>query len=196
MAIAEAGGRGGGDAKTRRGASRVLLLTGAPGVGKTTVFRRALEKLPRTRVVGFFTREIRDDRGRRTGFEAVALPAGEEVVIAHVRLPGRPRVGRYGVDAGAVDALARRALALREDVDLYAVDEIGKMEGLSAAFVEGIRRILASGAPLLATVGRRGGGLIREAKAHPEAEVWTVTRENRGHLPDMIAEWAGERGLR
>lgn len=184
-----------GEARSSRRGSRVLLLTGAPGAGKTTVFLRALEKLPRLRVVGFFTREIRDDRGRRAGFEAVALPAGDGVVIAHARLPGPPRVGRYGVDVGAVDALARGALALREDVDLYAVDEIGKMECLSAAFVKGMRRILASPAPLLATVGAHGGGLIREAKAHPEAEVWEVTRANRGSLPELIAEWAEERGL-
>jgi len=52
---------------------RILLLTGAPGVGKTTLVRRAAEGLSGLRVAGFTTEEIRDG-GRRRGFRVAPRP--------------------------------------------------------------------------------------------------------------------------
>lgn len=46
-----------------------ILLTGRPGIGKTTVIMRLAEHLEEREVVGFYTEEIRD-RGRRQGFRA------------------------------------------------------------------------------------------------------------------------------
>ncbi|MDR7439301.1 MAG: nucleoside-triphosphatase, partial [Armatimonadota bacterium] len=43
-----------------------MLLTGRPGVGKTTVVRAVVERLS-ARVGGFYTEEIRE-AGRRQGF--------------------------------------------------------------------------------------------------------------------------------
>ena len=46
---------------------RTLLLTGAPGVGKTTVIRRLATCLAGKQLGGFFTEEIREG-GERKGF--------------------------------------------------------------------------------------------------------------------------------
>lgn len=61
----------------------VVLLTGSPGVGKTTAIRRFIGMLrqrsavsaPRVEIRGFLTREMRGARGRE-GFEAVLLTGG------------------------------------------------------------------------------------------------------------------------
>ncbi|MBI2218916.1 MAG: hypothetical protein HYU51_16645 [Candidatus Rokubacteria bacterium] len=45
-----------------------------------------------------------------------------------------------------------------------AVDEIGKMECLSRAFVEAVRALLDTAMPVVATVAARGGGFIEEVK--------------------------------
>ncbi len=50
--------------------SRILLLTGLPGVGKTILVRRVLARLDALRVAGFTTEEIRKG-GRRLGFRIV-----------------------------------------------------------------------------------------------------------------------------
>jgi nucleoside-triphosphatase len=106
--------------------------------------------------------------------------------MAHVDIRGRSRVGRYGVDVEAIDRVVKTELALEPGIDLYVVDEIGKMECLSARFVAAVEALLDSGCPLLATVAQRGAGFIADAKARSDVEIWEVTRSNRDHLPEKI----------
>jgi len=172
----------------------VLLLTGTPGVGKTTIVRRIVERLPETmQPGGFYTEEIRVGRERQ-GFRAVSF-AGAERTLAHVEIHGSDRVGKYGVDVAAVDDLARTALTLDERQRLYVVDEIGRMECLSAGFVKAMRRLLESDRVLVATVGARGGGFIAEVKARDDVELWHVTRANRDALVESAGGWLSRFGL-
>src|SRR5262249_55178021 len=98
------------DSVAVEGDAVALLLTGRPGVGKTTVIRAVANRLPRSRLAGFVTEEIRV-RGERRGFALVTLD-GRRRVIAHVDREG-PRVGKYGVDVETLEALARSALEVR-----------------------------------------------------------------------------------
>ena len=86
-----------------------VLLTAAPGTGKTTVMRRLAERLANARIAGFYTAEIRE-RGERRGFRLVAYD-GSEALIAHVELPKTHRVGKYGVDVAAIDRASDATLA-------------------------------------------------------------------------------------
>jgi nucleoside-triphosphatase len=172
-------------------AARALLLTGAPGVGKTTVVRAVLAALAGWRLAGFYTDEIRVE-GERRGFRGVTLD-GWEVDIARAGARSPHRVGGYGVDVAAIDALAARALAPDPAVDLYLVDEIGKMECRSPRFVVAVRALLDSGHPVLATVARRGGGFIAGVKERVDVEVCEVTRANRDAMPATVLEWLGAR---
>ena len=54
--------------------------------------------------------------------------------IAHVGFPKTHRVGKYGVDIGVIDEAAE-LLTPDAGLDIYLVDEIGKMECLSARFI-------------------------------------------------------------
>lgn len=168
-----------------------LFLTGLPGVGKTTLIRRVVEALAGTRLGGFYTEEIRA-AGLRQGFRLITFK-GEESVIAHVDFSQRYSVGKYGVDVAAIDRLADASLAIAADIDLYVVDEIGKMECLSPRFGAAIRALLDSDKPLLATVAKQGGGLIEEVKRRPEAVLWEVTRSNRDSLVADLLGWLRER---
>jgi nucleoside-triphosphatase len=169
----------------------VLLLTGAPGVGKTTVIRAVAAALSGRRLAGFFTEEIRAGRERQ-GFALVTLD-GRRARMADVSRPGTPRVGKYGVDVDVVDGMARSALSGREDIELYLVDEIGKMECLSRVFVEAVRALLDTATPVVATVAARGGGFIEEVKRRTDAVVWEVSRANRDAAPARVLGWVGPR---
>ncbi len=167
--------------------SRILLLTGVPGVGKTTLVRRVAARLGGLRVAGFTTEEIREG-GRRLGFRIVDF-GGRDRIMAHVDFPGPARVGRYGVDLAAIEAVAATSLAPDPAVDLYVVDEIGKMECLSEGFVAAMRALLDSDRRVLATIARKGGGFIAEVKRRGDAELWEVTARSRELLPERILAW-------
>lgn len=173
------------EAPCRRGrnAPHVLLIGGAPGIGKTTVLRRVAAGLATGTVRGFYTEEIRED-GARQGFRPVGFDE-KTSVIAHVAFAKKHRVGKYGVDVDAIDdaaALLRPVPAAR----VYLVDEIGRMECLSKRFVDAMRRLIAGGVPVVATVGARGGGFIAEVKRMSECELWQITHANREELPERI----------
>jgi nucleoside-triphosphatase len=175
---------------TRKSKPHVLLITGVPGVGKTTVIRRVADGLDHKRLRGFCTEEIREDDERR-GFRLVGFD-GMAQVFAHVNFPKRHRVGKYGVDVAVLD---NAASLLRPDPDasVYLVDEIGKMECLSERFIAAMRALLSGHTPIVATVGAYGGGFIAEVKHRPECELWEVTHVNRDNLPARILAWLAER---
>jgi nucleoside-triphosphatase len=122
----------------------VLLLTGVPGIGKTTVIRRVADRLKGRRLGGFYTEEIRE-QGDRRGFQLVGFD-GIARIIAHVDFPKVHRVGKYGVDVEAIDSAGDRLGLDRSEIHL--VDEIGKMECLSDRFVSGMRALLAGPRPI------------------------------------------------
>jgi nucleoside-triphosphatase len=160
-------------------------MTGRPGVGKTTVIQNVARELADLRPRGFWTEEIRRG-GERQGFRLRTFD-GAERVIASTRFSGAPRVGKYGVDVAAIDAVVADALAIDEGVDVWLVDEIGRMECLSAVFVTAMRALLGSGKLVVASVALRGGGLIEEAGRWRGARLWHVGRDNRDALPAEIA---------
>ena len=169
-----------------------LLLTGRPGIGKTTVIRRLLALLPPLQASGFTTAEVRAAHGR-LGFLAATL-AGHEILLAHVQRRSPYRVGAYGVDVAAFEREIVPALsAERGEVELFVVDEIGKMECFSPAFRAAVERLLEDPRPLLGTIALRGTPFIEQVRARPDVQLIEVTAANRDSLPQQLArrvqEW-------
>ena len=176
-----------------------LLLIGRPGVGKTTLLQRVLAELPGLRLAGFTTAEIRGPRGR-LGFRAAAL-GGPEIVLAHVNLLTARRtphrVGAYGVDVAAFEREIVPLLDVRRcEVDLFVVDEIGKMECFSQTFVGAVEQLLADPRPLLGTIALRGPAFIATVRGRPDVVLLEVTRDNRDALVEEIVArvpgWLGD----
>jgi nucleoside-triphosphatase len=151
------------------------------------VLRKVKELLAGGPVRGFLTDEVRTARGQRVGFQIEALD-GTTARLADITFRSSHQVGRYGVDLRALERVAIPTLAI-EDRAVYLIDEIGKMECLSSAFVDAVKKVLESGRPAVATVAQRGAGFIAEVKQHPGAELWEVTRANRDSTPHRIISW-------
>jgi len=160
-----------------------ILLTGMPGVGKTTLVRALVEKLDRP-ARGFTTEEIRE-RGRRRGFKIATLD-GREGVLAHDTIAGPPRVSRYGVNVADIETIGIPAITPEDPDQIIVLDEIGKMECASEAFKEAAWRALDAPNLLLGTVARRGVGFIARVKQRPDVRLFEVTRGNREQLVGEI----------
>ena len=163
-----------------------LLLTGLPGIGKTTVIRATLENLSDIRCAGFYTEEKRHGR-QRTGFRIITLD-GQEGTLASLDLGKPPTVGQYTVHIEEFERLALPSIDPEiTPADLYVVDEIGKMELLSRRFRDKLVDLLARPVNLLATIAKKGKGFIEQIKGRNDVELIEVTRENRDKLPDQLA---------
>ncbi len=161
-----------------------IILTGLPGCGKTTAVMRICDALKDMRLAGFYTEEIRD-REARMGFRWKRLD-GTEGILAHVDIKDKFRVGRYGVDVAGFERDVVPILdAVRTDA-VFVIDEIGKMECFSQKFVEAVRRLFAGDKPVLATVARKGTGLIAEVKNYPAVKLFTLTEHSRDSVVEQI----------
>jgi nucleoside-triphosphatase len=163
-----------------------VLLAARPGAGKTTAAVRLAERLRKAGVplAGFATEEMRE-RGGRVGFTVEAF-AGERGVLAHVDLPGPPRVGKYGVDLEEFERVALPSLEPPVG-GVTVVDELGKMELASARFREAISALIDADATLVATVHAFRHPFTDALKGRRGIEVINLTRANRDELPDALA---------
>jgi nucleoside-triphosphatase len=165
-----------------------ILITGLPGVGKTTLIRELAKRLAEHNPAGFYTEEIRGAQGTREGFRLVTL-CGRQLVLSHIHHPGPYRVSRYGVDVPGFEQLLAELDLKHARSRLIMIDEIGKMECLSRKFEEEVSRLMDAPNVLVATVALKGEGFIRQVKNRPDCRLVTVTRENRDSLVnDLLSE--------
>ncbi len=168
-----------------------ILLTGVPGVGKTTVVRE-VARLLGPNAAGFYTEETRE-RGRRTGFDIVTLD-GRRAPLARAGGKSRHRVGRYGVDLDGLDSVAVAAIedALNGEGTII-IDEIGKMELFSEKFRRAVTKAFDSRNPVVAVIMQKRNPFADSIKRRADVTIIEVTISNRASLPGQIMR---ELGLR
>jgi nucleoside-triphosphatase len=157
-----------------------LLITGLPGVGKTTLIKKLCEALKDFHPVGFYTAEIREE-GVRKGFELVSLE-GERRVLSHVNIESQYRVGRYKVDVRGFEDFLGGITFFAPSSGVMMIDEIGKMECLSDKFERILKEVLNSKKRVIATIALKGSGLITEVKKRPDTKLFEITQLNRDVL--------------
>ena len=162
------------------------LITGKPGVGKTTLVQKIIEQMQSVNTAGFYTAEIRS-KGARLGFELHGLN-GKCRTLAHVDIPSGHRVGKYRVDTGGFEEFLETLDLLNPDVDLIVIDEIGKMELFSNRFRSLVCDALNSDKQVLASVPIKGNAFIREIKQRSDIHLFEMTHGNRDRLMESILE--------
>jgi nucleoside-triphosphatase len=171
------------------------LLTGSPGVGKSTVLLHIVEAL-RARgysVGGMISREMRTNVAR-VGFEILSLSSGQQGWLARVNEPVGPQVGRYRVNLRDLDGIGVQAiLQAVENSDVVAIDEVGPMELFSGRFQNVVKKAIESRKLVIGVIHLRArNSLIDDLKADADAQVYVVRREDREKLQEAIVERAVE----
>ncbi len=165
-----------------------MLITGLPGVGKTTSIISLAEALESLHPVGFYTTELRD-RGMRQGFELVSLD-GKREIFSHVTVKSPYRVGRYGVDIKVFEDFLDTLNLKRPEAGLVVIDEIGKMECFSEKFKKLVKTLLDSEKPIIATIALKGEGFISEIKKRDDVHLFELTQANRMFFGGELAQYA------
>ena len=172
---------------------RVLLITGSPGVGKTTILTEAVETLEKEglKVGGMISREVRAD-GIRIGFEIVDLTSSKRGWLAQVSNGNGPQIGKYRVNLEDLEAIgAKSIIEAVGNCDVVVIDEIGPMELLSWNFREAVVAALESQGFVLAVVHRKASDrFLIEVRSREDAEIFVATRENREKLVEIITSKA------
>ncbi|XP_058186424.1 uncharacterized protein LOC131303542 [Rhododendron vialii] len=176
---------------------KCFLVTGSPGVGKTTLIIKVLECLktshPNLKVQGFYTREIREG-SERVGFEVVTLDGRRGPLASTTNSSPEsfrwPTVGNYKVDLASFESLALPELQVKEDTDLFVIDEVGKMELYSSSFFPAVLKVLESNIPILASIPVPKAGRdvpdVARLRNHPGATVFTLNTGNRDAVKERV----------
>ncbi len=164
----------------RRLKRKSILITGLPGVGKTTLIRKIFETLKNLHPAGFYTEEIREEDIRK-GFELISLD-GRRGLLAHTGIRSLCRVGKYKVDVKGFENFLDSIPFFNPNTHLIMIDEIGKMECLSDQFKKLLKELLDSEKRVIATIALKGSGLIEEIKKRHDIKLFELTKSNRDTL--------------
>jgi len=167
----------------------IWLITGPPGVGKSTAVSRVVLRLKSAGViVGGCTTGERRVKGERVGFEVRDLTNGTQGELASVSRSLGPKVGKYRVnlaDLASVGAKGIEDASVRSEI--VVIDELGPMELTSPEFRKAIRACLDSGKPILAVVHERlDDDLINEMRSSAKETV-ELSQHNRDETTDRLA---------
>jgi nucleoside-triphosphatase len=173
--------------------TRVLVLTGAPGVGKTTLLTKIVDALKAKgiSVGGMISREVRVDNVR-VGFEILDLANGRHGWLAHVNGQSGPQVGKYYVNLDDLDAIGAVAITQAiEKCSVIAIDEIGPMELYSQKFKQAVVQALEGKKLVLVVVhGKANDPLVTQVKRRVDAEIFNATFSNRENLLVQLTQKA------
>lgn len=167
-----------------------ILITGKPGVGKTTVLKKIINSLEEYgySIGGIICPEIKED-GIRVGFSIIDLASERKGILSHIKCMG-PKVGKYKVNLKDLNEIGVSAIrnSLKES-DYIMIDEIAPMELHSKGFQNVVEEALNCEKPLLAVIHRRSNhSLILKIKNRKDVLILEVTFENRDLLPDEILD--------
>jgi len=171
-----------------------ILITGQPGIGKTTFIKKLAGKLKDLHPSGFYTTEIRE-AGIRKGFELISLD-GSKGILSHVDINSPYRVSKYCVDVERFEIFLDSISLLDPTASIVIIDEIGKMECFSGKFRSLVRNILDSDKLLVATIALKGSGMIADIKKRDDVRLFHVTLENRDSLVSEILKDISDLGRR
>ena len=163
-----------------------ILLTGKPGIGKTTAIKRIVERLDSQNLNGFWSREIREKK-KRIGFSIETL-SGERGILAHVNQKVGPKVSKYRVNVEDIESIIIPELQRARDLGQFIIiDEIAKMELFSRKFVDEVLRCLDT-RRVIGTIQERHHPVLDRIRSRDDVRIIELTSCNRDQIPQQVID--------
>lgn len=161
-----------------------ILLTGKPGIGKSSVISKIVIRLGTDRIGGFWSGEIKEG-SRRVGFSIITTD-GKRGVLAHTDLGHGPRFGKYYVNLDDIEKIAIPSLySAKNSRKIILIDEIAAMELLASSFKSAVLSCLET-RRVLGTIQQKSTPFLNSIKSRIDVTMVEVTLHNREELPMQI----------
>ena len=164
-------------------------ITGLPGSGKTYALLRVIEMLKEEELLigGMIDEPIEESR-KKTGFTVRNLLTGDQQVFASTEIESKIMVGKIGVDLSKLEEVGVQAIKdAIEKCDIIVIDEVGKMEVESEAFVSAVKESLDADKPMIITLHKKSRNpLLQDIRRRDDVRILEVTPTNRNILPYKI----------
>lgn len=164
-----------------------ILIVGERHVGKSTLIQKLLAYTSRP-VCGFITKSLPPDEA---GFHPIYIHPAAQAVDARVYTPenliGTCDTRIHNINQSAFDTFGVEYLSDLPRDGIVIMDELGFMEASSEAFTSKVLATLDGEIPVLAAVKTRTDiAFLNAVRAHPNAQIFTITPDNRESLFDML----------
>jgi nucleoside-triphosphatase len=165
-------------------------ITGLPGSGKTYALLRVIEMLKEEELIigGMMDEPVKDDGRHKTGFTVKDLMTGDSVLFASAEIESKIMVGKLGVDLEKLEGVGVAAIKRAcEECDIIVIDEVGKVEVESQAFIDAVKDALDVDKPMILTLHKKSRNpLLQDIRRRDDVRILEVTPTNRNLLPYKI----------
>ena len=162
------------------------LITGKVASGKSTALYKVADMLGVKRCAGLLAGEILE-AGERKGFYSLGLHSRRRIVLAHKDIEKTHAVEDFGVDLESFEELCQNEFVSAlsdEDIRFIIVDEIGRMQLMSARFQKLLEEIAMSEKTLIASICYDDDlDFVREFKRREDMKLFILDEENRNRIP-------------
>lgn len=166
--------------------SNHLLITGKPGVGKTTFIKKIVPILKeKYTLAGFYTEEICKN-GHRVGFSIHTINGKSGILAQSGILPSENyyQFGKYMISVNDIEDIMVPEFSKKAEIIIC--DEIGKMELFSSKFKESIWNALDSKYLILGTISYHNIPFINTIKNREDTTILELTFFNREKLQQIV----------
>ncbi len=166
----------------------IIVLTGAPGVGKTTAVIRVARVLKERGVIvgGIVSRELRTNN-MRIGFEFIDLTTNDTNVLASITGNG-PKVGKYFVNVAGCRFAAKRLTNAVRNSDVIICDEIGPMELKSKEFIGSVKNLLDVDKKVIVVVNQKLQHPLTDEFRNKSSLLINLDLENREKVNQILLD--------
>lgn len=170
---------------------RHIFITGAIGIGKSTLLSRILSLYPEKGIYGFYTKKEAvqpDDKSRVYIHPAqeTARHYSDSNCIAVCDSDGVHVKGMVFESAG---------ISFLSDIppkSLVVMDELGIFESEAPKFCSQVLRVLDSDCSVIGVVRDSDTPFLNAVRNHPEVALYRMADENKNVLSEMIAGYLAE----